>query len=462
MLGTCLLFLFSKLIAFNGLYGQDSYEYVRYSIALKQYLSNGDGIAPNDFFWPPLYPLAGALLSFVFPLILSLQLVSIVSFGGVLLYIHKIISLLYGEKRRDILFLIVFGFLSPYFLRLSLCVMSDMLAMFFCVASVFYALNYYVHSKSKDFIFSLCLFMLSVFTRYSSFMVLFLPVLLLVKHFVSNFRISILMLSLAAIVIILIVVYFIQPDFYTPFRHPLLMRWSFSNYFLSEFNYEDGLLSYKFINILFVLFVFIHPGFIAIGILLLFFAFKMRWNKTAMCFIMLPLLIYILFLAGTPNQNTRLLSFVYPFVLILFYKPFEFLYEKYISSLFTGIIVFTALGSIQIILIFMSFKPLRQLSFSDKVISQKIIAVQENHTIYTCGMDGALRTYGVKNKIVDLWNKKVDTLSLPSIVLIDEKQITEKSKGKFTYQNWQYILANYKLYSLYKQDNWQIYAIEKE
>lgn len=128
-----LLSLFAKIIDFNGLYGADSYEYVRYSIALKDYLTHG--IAPGKFMWPVIYPLAGAVLSFLISPVQSLQLVSIVAFAAALIYIFKIINFIFPEaKTNNTIYIILFGLLSPYFLRLSFCVMSDMLAIAFCTA----------------------------------------------------------------------------------------------------------------------------------------------------------------------------------------------------------------------------------------------------------------------------------------------------------------------------------------
>jgi len=459
----CALFLFSRGIGFNGLYGQDSYEYVRYSIALKQFLTTGEVTKLNDFFWPPLYPLAGALLSYIFPLPLSLQLISIVSFAGIFLYLYRILTLLYGTKRTSILFLLIFGFLSPYFFRLSLCVMSDTMAMFLCMASVFHTLNYYIRSKSKDFILSLCLFLLALFTRYSSFIVLFFPFLFLLKHFSGNFQVRTLALSLAAAALILTAIHFIQIDFYTPLKHPLLLHWSFSNYFLSAFNYEDGQLSYRFINAVFVAFIFIHPGFNIAGLLFTVFLLKIKWDKIKIQFILLPLLLYLLFLAGTPNQNIRFLSFTYPLALLLFYPSFEYIYEKYLSSVPIKIMSVTATIVTQLFLIFLSLSTIRQLNLSEKMLAKKIVSMEGNPAIYTNGMSGSLQVYGTKNKIIDLWKMKIDTVIFPSMLLINEKEINEKWKEKFPYQNWKYITSNFMLAPVIKDSSdWHLYEIKRK
>ncbi|MCW8823527.1 MAG: hypothetical protein OQK63_05540, partial [Ignavibacteriaceae bacterium] len=63
---------------FNGLYGQDSHEYYRYSKDIIKFLTGGP--LPANFHWPVLYPLFGAILSFVIPdPLLCLQLISFVS-----------------------------------------------------------------------------------------------------------------------------------------------------------------------------------------------------------------------------------------------------------------------------------------------------------------------------------------------------------------------------------------------
>ena len=61
---------------FDGLSGQDPYEYARFGEALRFWLLSGAD--PGLFFWPVLYPLAGGALSLVgLPVGTALHVVSV-------------------------------------------------------------------------------------------------------------------------------------------------------------------------------------------------------------------------------------------------------------------------------------------------------------------------------------------------------------------------------------------------
>jgi len=67
------------ILGFNGLYGQDSYDYLRFTKALSVYFKTGND--PGNFFWPVNYPVFGAVLSFIIPSkVLVLQLISYLGF----------------------------------------------------------------------------------------------------------------------------------------------------------------------------------------------------------------------------------------------------------------------------------------------------------------------------------------------------------------------------------------------
>ena len=48
-------------LGFNGLYGQDAHEYLRFGKALYQFFLTGTN--PGDYIWPVNFPLYGAIFS---------------------------------------------------------------------------------------------------------------------------------------------------------------------------------------------------------------------------------------------------------------------------------------------------------------------------------------------------------------------------------------------------------------
>src|SRR5579883_1529147 len=84
-----LTFAFTIIVHFNGLYGQDSYEYLRYTYRLVWFVRTGN--PPGDFYWPLLYPVVGAVLSIIQKPVFALQLISMLSLVGAAFYLKKIL-----------------------------------------------------------------------------------------------------------------------------------------------------------------------------------------------------------------------------------------------------------------------------------------------------------------------------------------------------------------------------------
>ncbi len=100
---------------FNGLYGQDSHEYLRYSRSLLLFFSEGKTL--NNSFLPVYYPLSAAILSFIkFSNILSLQFISLVSFLFAIFYVKRILRLIYVELQEKNSCLFPFNSWSDHFI----------------------------------------------------------------------------------------------------------------------------------------------------------------------------------------------------------------------------------------------------------------------------------------------------------------------------------------------------------
>ena len=80
------------------MYGQDGYEYLRYTKAIRIFILEGEH--PGDYFWPLYYPIIGAILSLIISkTALALQLVSVLSLGISAVYLNKILTLLFPKKK---------------------------------------------------------------------------------------------------------------------------------------------------------------------------------------------------------------------------------------------------------------------------------------------------------------------------------------------------------------------------
>ena len=121
---TILLIGIIAVAGYNGLYSQDSYEYLRYCVRLYDFLNAG--ALPGDYFWPLNYPLMGAILAFVTGPQIALQLLSILAASWILyLLCMFLFSEFPGREREIILYVLLFLGAAPYFFRYTVSSMSD-------------------------------------------------------------------------------------------------------------------------------------------------------------------------------------------------------------------------------------------------------------------------------------------------------------------------------------------------
>ena len=237
-----LIFIFiSRLIGFDGLYGQDSYEYLRYTKAIRNFILKGEH--PGDYFWPVYYPIAGALTSLLTSkAAFALQLISILSFGLSAIYLNKLLSLLFVKRKYTISYILLFFILSPFVLKNALVIMSDMLSLLFLILSIFYFVKYKENEKVKSYYCIAVFSFLAVMTRYAC-AVIMLPFIVSASFTflkkVKNYK---------HIPFLLILIGFLfLPHYYIRFQnttsflnHQWLQSWSFINFFKSNFSTVDN------------------------------------------------------------------------------------------------------------------------------------------------------------------------------------------------------------------------------
>ncbi|HSY75617.1 MAG TPA: hypothetical protein VK890_02100, partial [Bacteroidia bacterium] len=194
---------FLWITGFNGLYGQDSYEYLRYTRCLNEFFKSGTD--PGDYFWPILYPLSGAVLSFAIPLPFALQIISILALLLASIYLEKLIILIFqAEKIWVRLYVFLFFLLSPYMLRASLVVMSDSLSIFFVVAAWYYFEKYKRSVTSKSFLLFVFFFAAAIATRYAAFIVLLVPAIVIGIKLFRNLKFLNLLVAICIVAVLFI------------------------------------------------------------------------------------------------------------------------------------------------------------------------------------------------------------------------------------------------------------------
>ena len=448
------------MLGFDGLYGQDSYEYLRYTNAIQEYITTG--IHPGNYFWPVLYPTLGSLLGFIFGTAFALQLISCVSFSVACVYVLKTIRLLYPNSKFRFFYVLIFAVFCPFLLKMGIIVMSDALTLVFVVlAFYFFFKSYYKNTNlAPIFIFATCALM----TRYASLFITF-PIILYALYLVIKRRkikqfISAAILSLVAAIPFLI---FQWGALFEASSNYFLKVWSFSNYVKSGFTTEDGTTSYTFPNLIYTLYVFFHPGFIFIGGILSLITLKNY--KSLFTFhqkiLMICSALYILFLAGIPFQNPRILGLVFPLILILLFPAFTKLMEfKSIKRFFIPIGIVCVM--LQLVFFTMTFKLIFTRTIAEKELATMIQPYQ-GATLYSFDVDLAMEGRGLDFEYKNMYMERYKNFHTNDLILFDPTRYEVQWKDKIPMQNWEFIEQNYTLKVLEKHpEGWKLYQIQSK
>ena len=460
LIPTVIFFAVMFIWKFNGLYGQDSHEYLRYSRSLSLFFSNGG--ATNNFFWPVYYPLSGAILSFLtINNILSLQLISLVSFLFAIFYIKRILRLIFVESQENISLYISIAFaVSPIMLVYSQVVMSDMLCLFFITAGFYHSVKFEKELQNKDYLIAVMFMAASVSTRYVSIVVIIVSAVLIIKAFIKNFQIKTLIFSLMLAAIILIPEFILKFDYRSDFLNNVwLINWNPFNFLSARFNTPEGYFNYRFANIVYAFENLFHPAFIFIGIVLIPFIRKRDFEINVVKQSLLIIILYVIFIAGIPFQNLRFLLLTFPFAIILMYKPFVRLnsYLKY-PSIKKLLVLFVVVS--QLFFYGYMFNNIYKQNKLEREISDYLKDFP-GRMIYTFSIDPALKSYNVKNRIINLWGEKITVYKDSSFVLFNKEKFGQQWEGKNPMINWNYFEKNYSSKKLKQfDDGWDLYEIE--
>jgi hypothetical protein len=450
------------ILDFNGLYGQDGYEYLRFSNRLSGYIKNG--IPSGDYFWPVYYPLMGAVVSFLTQSnVLALQLISFFSFLLLIFIFRKYMVFIDNENdlKRDT-YLFIFLFLSPYMWRASFLVMSDMMTVMLVLGSFYFLSSFKKEEKYKNLLLFSCCFFLSILTRYAAVVILILPCLTFFFYCFKKIKYQALLIFLLIGLSVLIPHIWIKHNsMQAILSNSFLSDWSVMNFFSSHFENKEGHNDYSFVNILYVAFVLGHPGFIAIGVLLLFFIKREDFENTEYRLVLASVILYLLFLAGIPFQNNRFLLPVFPLILFLYYPAFIRMVESLLKirvPLFYWALLVLA---VQLILCWRALMPFIGYNRLDRTIINKVKIYDHYPQIYNLGMEGALTTYGIKAEIYNIWKVKLVSVKKNSLLLINSHDIEVHWKGMNPDYNLTYIRNNYTLRKLETlPEGWELYEIQ--
>lgn len=456
-----LLIIITQLLNFNGLYGQDGHEYLRYSLYLKDVFAGAEG--DSNFFYPIAYPLFGTLLGYVFTNTFALQLISMISLVISAYCLYGILNIIFPSDRKEkVLFVSLIFVLSPFMLRASIIVMSDLFALMWVLLALWQFLRYWDKPEMKYMIGFAFATGFATITRYATAMVLLLPFLFLLYKITYYKKYA----HLPLLVLFLLLgpglqIYIKGVDVYGLFDHPLILEWEFENMFKSQFDAHEGFLEYPFINLLYPFSVLLHPGFFVLFLPLLFFLKRSDISKTKCLFLAGIFGLYSLFLAGIPFQNDRFLLLAFPLLLPLFYPSFN-RSVKWVKSKapWSGRGVIALIVLLQLALAVWAVYPFWKMNQMERKIAQTVKQLESDKKLYTFGWDIALRSYDVNMQMVNLRNEDVNEAQPGDYVLFNEDKLKTQWEGRSVMNHYRSLKNSFQLIERKEfGENWTLYEL---
>ena len=424
---------------FNGLYGQDAYAYLLHAREWKNFFSGGE--TPGAFFWPPSYSIVSGMIELIVQSeFYALQLVSVGSLIGLGWITDKWIRNAYPtHENARIGFVTLALLLSPYMFRLGVQAMSDMLAMFLLTAS-FYHLWIYLNSESqKSLILWSLTSALALTTRYPAVIVLAPTMAFVGVHLLSKQQFGRVGLAfLVGLIPVSAAIWWklesggINSDIQTV----ILQNWSFTNFFQSEFQSADTHSKFLLPNLIFNFSTAIHPGTLFWGIALIPFSLNGLKEDKFRLLILVSVIIYALFLSGIPFQNSRVMTFSYPLIVMFLFPAFLSFIAWIKSKKLPLKVALLITVIVQIGLCVRALQPSIEYSRFESVL---VSWVQSNHpkaTIYTSAYSQLFPAHRTENVIVQTFDSVLSSYEENSILIFNESLIDFKIKHTIPHQNW--------------------------
>lgn len=413
-----LTFAFCLHMHFNGLYGQEPHASYRYMLSIYGFFAGGPSPVSMDH--PVMFPLLGAIATLFVPSLFALQFIGLASAGFAYLYCCKILNRLYPEGSQRQRFALLLLFFSPFFLRAALTGFADITCVAFLLAAHYQLLKWQDKKRNKNLLLALGLGILAIQTRYSAvylLLPLFPPVVSACRKSLSVFLIILFVLVFAFIPTIFIK----GNDGLDIVLHPWLRDWSIFHYFQSAFGEYQGTGQWRLPNLLHALSVFLHPGYCLIGILLI--AFCVRQGTRIPRSWMMAAALFLLFIAGLPVQDLRLLLPVFPLFLIATYPAYESIVYR-LKKRNERVLAYIVALAVQWSLLYRVIQPVYEYQQEEWHIAQELKKM-EPATLHTFAIDGALRTYQVPQQVVNMWSQPVTNYMNGDFVLFNRNRFMQ-------------------------------------
>ncbi|HRD52338.1 MAG TPA: hypothetical protein PKY96_06785 [Flavobacteriales bacterium] len=419
---------------YEGLNGQDAHDYLRLAREWTAAFS-GEAI-PRMQEHPHGYPLLGALVGATgIGELLALRSVSAVALVLAMFAVARLLRVgSSGDERHEspLLAFIFFGMsLSPFLLRQSLTVMSDMAAIASCVLAFAQSVRWMEDRKKLRLFWMLAALVFGLLFRLAVAPIAVVMVgWMLLEKIDQRRRLAFLKRASFLLVAVLF-----MPSIALMLGFPV-EDWSVLNLFRRAHFSDDGYLKYGMPNLVYVLLTPVHPGFIPFGIAVLPFVRRSDWKEAPVQLATLVFLAYALFVGGMPYQNDRVLLLAQPFALMVLWPAFVRAWAWLLSRMRFPVALWAIVLAAQAALCLRAIAPfIRQARVERDVIGR--VALLRPTQVYTHGLGAACGTYLPGVKVTELWQGDVERFTPEAVIVARPQDMHAQWMGLAPQRNWQ-------------------------
>lgn len=237
-----------------------------------------------------------------------------------------------------------------------------------------------------------------------------------------------------------------------------LADWTPLNLFRRELHSDDGVLRYPLPNVLRLFSVFVHPGFLPLGALLLLFVRKVDIEGALQRAAAAMLIIYLLFVGCMPFQNDRVLLLAQPFAAFLLYPAFARLWVRVTVGTRKIWLWFTILLVLQAALFVRAMIPFIRNARVERELATEVIVSGATH-IYTHGMGAAFTNLCPQQRITELWYGPITRFEKGALVVVKPLELKDQWTGLHPAANWARAQGQGVEVVNERPDGWGIYRV---
>ena len=455
-----LAFAWVSLSGYQGLNGQDPHDYYRLAKSWAAWL-HGAGDRPAVVEHPHAYPFAGALIgSLVGDVLWGMRLLPLFSFGIVVVLIARQMHRRHPGAPAIMPYVLLLLGLSPFLMRYALVVMSDLPNIALITAAWVLASKAIDQRRTILLLLALAFGALAISVRYAAAPMLLAMLACVIARPGLDRKARVMLGAITVVAVMVAIVLVLPPSAEvtgSTHRQPL-SDWSPMNLFRRELRSDDGALHYRVPNIIYVLAVAVHPGFIPIGALLIPFFRRSDLDGSHARLALWMVVGYLLFVAGMPFQNDRVLLMAQPLVAVLFFPAFSRAWAWLRARTAEAWLVVVALGVVQLALFARAMLPFMHQGEAERAVAA-VINEEHPHRVYTHGMGAALTNYCPSIQITELWYAPLDHFDREALLLVQPANLDQQWTGLPPEINWRRAMEQGMDPILTRNDGWVLYRV---